>query len=67
MGNAHPTTTLHMVKIFGDWDLGSGRVSNRLEMAVSFKWTDSQPISIHMGPFGIDSGDLMLLPSTGDC
>ena len=33
--------------IFGifRWELGSGRVCNGLEMAVGFKWTDSQPIS----------------------
>ena len=33
------------------WDLGSGRVCNGLEMAVGFKWTDSQPISNDMSPF----------------
>ena len=33
------------------WDLGSGGVCNRWEMAVGFKWTDSQLISSHMGPF----------------
>ena len=32
-------------------DLGSGRVCNGWEMAVGFKWTDSQPISINMSPF----------------
>ena len=35
------------------WDLGSGRVCNGLEMAVGFKWTDSQPISTNMNPFGM--------------
>ena len=35
------------------WDLGSGRVCNGLEMAVGFKWTDSQLISTHMGPFSM--------------
>ena len=33
------------------WDLGSGRVCNRWEMAGGFKWTDSQLISSHMSPF----------------
>ena len=33
------------------WDLGSGRVCNGLEMAVGFKWTDSQLISSHLSPF----------------
>ena len=33
------------------WDLGFGRVCNRWGMAVGFKWTDSQPISSHLGPF----------------
>ena len=33
------------------WDLGYGKVGNRLEMAVDFKWTDSQLISNHMGSF----------------
>ena len=33
------------------WDLGSGGVCNRLEMAVGFKWTDSQPIMSHVSPF----------------
>ena len=33
------------------WDLGSGKVCNRLEMAVGFKWMDSQPISSPLGPF----------------
>ena len=33
------------------WDLGSGRVCNRLEMAVGFKWTDSQLTPSHMAPF----------------
>ena len=33
------------------WDLGSGMVCNRLEMVVGFKYTDSQVISSHMGPF----------------
>ena len=33
------------------WDLGSGRVCNGLEMAVGFKWTDSQLISMNMSPF----------------
>ena len=32
-------------------NLGSGMVCNRLEMAVGFKWTDSQPISTNMSPF----------------
>ena len=36
---------------FVRWDLGSGRVCNRLKMAVGFKWTNSQLISSHMGPF----------------
>ena len=33
------------------WDLGSGKVRNRLEMDVGFKWTDSQLISSHMSSF----------------
>ena len=33
------------------WDFGSGRVCNGWEMAVGFKWTDSQPISMYVGPF----------------
>ena len=33
------------------WDLESGRVWNRLGMAVGFKWTDFQLISIDMSPF----------------
>ena len=33
----------------GIW--GSGRVCNGLEMAVGFKWTDSQPISSLLSPF----------------
>ena len=54
------------------WNLGFGRVCNGLEMAVGFKWTDSQPISRHLGSFfddfhdfvhfGVDSGRLMLFP-----
>ena len=36
---------------FFRWDLGSGRVCNRLEMAVGFKWTDSQLISSLLTPF----------------
>ena len=35
---------------------GSGKVCNGLEMAVSFKWTDSQVISSHIGPFRRFSG-----------
>ena len=38
---------------FFRWDLGSGRVCNRLEMAVGFKWTDSQLISSLLSPFSI--------------
>ena len=57
------------------WDLGSGRVCNRLEMAVGFKCEDSQLISSHMGHYGsilydfhyfrnfaIDFGGLTLFP-----
>ena len=46
--------------IFGifRWDLESGRVCNGLEMAVGFKWTDSQPISSHVGSFLIYFFDL---------
>ena len=33
------------------WELGSGKVCNRLEMAVGFKWTDSQVISSLLSPF----------------
>ena len=36
---------------FFQWDLGSGRVCNRQEIAVGFKLTDSQLISNLMGPF----------------
>ena len=41
------------MSIFGifRWDLGSGRVCNGLEMAVGFKWMDSQPISSYLSPF----------------
>ena len=35
------------------WDLGSVGVSNGWEMAVGFKWTDSQPISNLMGAFSM--------------
>ena len=35
------------------WDLGSGRVCNRLEMAVGFKWTDSQPILSYLSSFSM--------------
>ena len=43
------------------WDLGSGRVCNGLEMAVGFKWTDSQLISRHLGPFSRISRISMIL------
>ena len=33
------------------WDLEPGKVCNGLEMAVGFKWTDSQLISSHLTPF----------------
>ena len=49
----HDFRILHFLSIFEflGWDLGSGRVCNGLEMAVGFKWTDSQFISSHVGPF----------------
>ena len=45
------------------WDLGSGRACNGLEMAVGFKWTDSQLISTHMGPFSTFSSISIILLS----
>ena len=41
-------------------DLGSGRVCNRWEMAVGFKWMDSQLISRHLSPL-----PLILMNSVG--
>ena len=58
--------------IFGifRWDLGSGRVCNRLEMAVGFKWTDSQLISSHIGACSMIfmiSMILLSFPIVGRC
>ena len=36
---------------FLDWDVVSGRVSNRETLALRFIWTDSQPGKWHMSPF----------------
>ena len=50
------------------WDLVSGRVCNGLELAVGFKWTDSQPISTifegfhDFSDFAIVSDGLTLFP-----
>ena len=52
------------------WNLGSGRVCNGLEMAVGFKWTDSQPISTHLRPFStifMISVILVSIPMVGRC
>ena len=38
---------------FSQLDLGSGRVSNRQEIAWRFIWTNSQPGKWHMSPFSI--------------
>ena len=46
------------------WDFGSGRVCNRWETAVGFKWRDSQLISSHVDPFSIfffDFGDFRIV------
>ena len=51
-----------ILEIFG-LDLGSGRVCNRLEMAVGFKWTDSQPISSLLSPFSTSFMILVILES----
>ena len=45
------------------WDLGSGRACNGLEMAVGFKWTDSQPISSLLSSFSTIFMILVILGS----
>ena len=52
-----------LIFVIFQWDLGSGKVCNRLEMAVGFKWADSQLISNHMGPFDTIFMILMILLS----
>ena len=46
----HSSENVHFLK-FSLGILGPGRVCNGWGMAVGFKWTDSQPISIHLSPF----------------
>ena len=45
------------------WDLGFGKVCNRWEMAVGFKWADSQPISTHLNTFSTIFMILVILES----
>ena len=52
-----------LIWILFRWNLGSGGVCNRWEMAVGFKWADSQLISSHMDPFSKISMILMILLS----
>ena len=49
------------------WDLGSGRVCNRWEMAVGFKWTDYQPISTNMKSIFDDFCDFDDFAIVSDC